>query len=234
MHLKARFAIATMFSALVLFGCGQGAGVKTDFSDRQIFEGAMFGAGPVANLLAEAREHLSPELYARSPEELNAMADTRAAIIDAIESEHPGFLAEFARAARSGDPARVHGMLLLAASLVREAAGLQIADVKDPNLPTTGRGDPNLPSGMLKDPNLPTTGRGDPNLPSGMLEDPNLPTTGRGDPNLPTGMLKDPNLPTTGRGDPNLPTADLFASRLFTEQLANSIAVTFGQPSGER
>src|ERR1700757_663558 len=123
MHRKANVAVATMFSALVLFGCGQGAGLKTDFSDRQIFEGVMFGAGPVANLLPEARDHLRPELYARNPDELNAMADARAAMIEAIESAHPGFLAAFARAARSGDPAQAHLMITLAAEATSGGAG---------------------------------------------------------------------------------------------------------------
>ena len=208
MHRTAKVAVATMFSALLLVGCGQGAGVKTDFSDRQIFEGVMFGAGPVAILLPEARDHLSPELYARSPDELNAMADARAAIIAAIESAHPGFLTAFARAARSGDPAQAHLMIMLAADAISGAAGMDATSARDNNLPTTSR-----------DNNLPTTNRNN-NLPTASINN-NLPTTSR-----------DNNLPTTNRNN-NLPVSSLFSSRLFTEQLANSIAVTFGRASAE-
>jgi hypothetical protein len=110
MHRTAKVAFAALLGS-VLIGCGQGTGATTSFSDRQIFEGAVFGAGPVAALLPEARDQLRPELYVNSPEALAAMADARTAIIDELERTYPGLIASFGAAARSGDPARVRAML---------------------------------------------------------------------------------------------------------------------------
>src|SRR5262249_37257426 len=152
MDRRASLWVVAVFGSLVI-GCGQGAGVRTDFSDRQIFEGVMFGAGPVASLLPEARDHLSPELYARSPDELNAMADARAAITEAIQNAPPGFLAEFARAARSGDPAQVEAMIRLGEDWISRT----VPGANSLNLPTTNIGTAtrtNLPAANSL--NLPT------------------------------------------------------------------------------
>jgi hypothetical protein len=161
MHRMAKVAIAMLFVA----GCGQGTVVATDFTDRQIFEGAIFGVGPVAELLPEARAQLRPELHARSAEELSAMTEARAATIDAIERAHPGLVADFAEAARSGDPARVQAMLARATSAISETAA-NAASAKSPNVPIERRG-PNVPVDA-KSPNVPIERRG-PNVPVGFV-----------------------------------------------------------------
>jgi len=165
MHRTAKVAIAMLFGTLVA-GCGQGTVVATDFTDRQIFEGAIFGVGPVAELLPEARAQLRPELYARSVAELSAMADARAATIDALERNQPGLLSDFAEAARSGDPARVQAML---ARTIHAISGspTTFPSAKLQNLPIDRRL-PNLPVESAKLPNLPIDRRL-PNLPVGSV-----------------------------------------------------------------
>ena len=230
MDRRATLWVVAVFGSLVI-GCGEGAGVRTDFSDRQIFDGVMFGAGPVGNLLPEARDHLSPELYARSPDELSAMGDARAAIIGAIENAHPGFLAEFARAARSGDPARVEAMIRLAEGRISKTA----PGVTSTNLPLAKSA--NLPTATST--NLPTATST--NLPTATST--NLPTATST--NLPTATST--NLPATtstnlpGTSSTNLPLGESLkmstagaGSSLFIEQLANSVAITFGQSAGGR
>src|SRR5262249_25973528 len=112
MHRTVKIVLVALGWSLAILGCGQEAPASRDFSDRQIFEGVVFGSGPVASLLPEAREQLAPELYARNADELVAMAEARASIIDAVDRSEPGFLAEFGRAARSGNPASVRAMLV--------------------------------------------------------------------------------------------------------------------------
>ncbi len=195
MHRIARVSVGTLVCCAVLIGCGQGASVDTSaYSDRQIFEGVVFGAGPVASLVPEARNHLAPELYARSADELSAMADARATVVDAIESAHPGFLSEFARAARSGDPAKVQAMLVRATGAITEAAASRSIGVA-PNVPATR--EPNVPL-ALRDPNVPAT------------REPNVP--------LESVRLQ--------------PAWELLTSRLFSEQLASSVATVLGRGDG--
>ncbi len=219
MHRTARLSIVM---SLVVIGCGQGAGVSTAaYSDRQIFEGVMFGAGPVGNLIPEARDHLRPELYARTADQLNAMEAGRAATIDAIERANPRFLAEFASAARSGDPASVERMVVQAVQVVSNT-------LRDSALATSK----NLPVGdtTSTSKNLPVGGTTSTskNLPVGdaLATSKNLPVGGT------TSTSK--NLPVALRTGlpPELvhPGLSAFSSRLFTEQLANSVAITFEQP----
>jgi hypothetical protein len=189
MHRMAKVATAMLF----VVGCGQGTVVTTDFTDRQIFEGAIFGAGPVADLLPEARAQLRPELYARSTEELNAMAEDRATTIDALERNHPGLLSDFAEAARSGDPARVEAMLARTVEAISGIAA-DFPSAKSLNLPIDRR-PLNLPVGNAKSLNLPIDRR-PLNLPVG------------------NGLSR--------------PAWELLNSRLFSEQLSSSLAMTFG------
>jgi SdpC family antimicrobial peptide len=242
MHRKGKLWVAALLSFLVV-GCGQGSGVGTAFSDRQIFEGVMFGAGPVANLLPEARDHLRPELYARSPDELNAMADARASIIEAIERAQPGFLAAFASAARSGDPAQVQMMIDRAIRAISERVpgeGIPSANVLD-NLPIDHHSTRSsaVPSANLLD-NLPVDHHStrSPAIPSANVLD-NLPVDHHStrSPAIPSANVLD-NLPVdhhSTRSSAVPAPAVLFSSGLFTEQLANSAAVTLGrQPAVER
>ncbi|HUM13803.1 MAG TPA: hypothetical protein VLT82_22840 [Myxococcaceae bacterium] len=227
MHRTARLSVVM---SMVIIGCGQGAGVSTAaYSDRQIFEGVIFGAGPVANLIPEARDHLRPELYARTTEQLNAMGNGRAATIDAIERSNPRFLAEFARAARSGDPASVERMVVQAVNVVSNTLRVS-ALATSKNLPVGDTStSKNLPVGDT------ATSK---NLPVGdaLATSKNLPV---GDTatskNLPVGdTATSKNLPVALRTglSPELvhPGLSAFSSRLFTEQLANSVAITFEQP----
>jgi len=249
MHRTTKVAIAMLFGTLAA-GCGQGSLVPRDFTDRQIFEGAIFGVGPVAELLPEARTQLRPELYARSAEELSAMAEARAATIDALERNQPGLLYDFAEAARSGDPVRVQAMLARAIEGIsgtaagfasartpnlpidRRTPNLPVESARTPNLPIDRR-TPNLPVESARMPNLPIDRR-TPNLPVESARTPNLPIDRR-TPNLPIESARTPNLPIDRR-TPNLPVGsaslrpawELLSSRLFAEQLSSSLAMTFG------
>jgi len=196
MHRTAKVANAILVSTLVVIGCGQGAGGSTAFSDRQIFEGAVFGAGPVASLIPEARDHLRPELYARSSDELSAMEAARSATIDAIQRADPGFLAEFARAARSGDPARVERMVTQSVQMLSDASRASAL--------STNR---NIPGGDSLSPNR--------NIPGGGATSTNRNIPGALRMGLPQNMVN--------------PGLNAFSSRLFTEQLSNSVAITFQQ-----
>ncbi|HEY6785580.1 MAG TPA: hypothetical protein VI159_11545, partial [Gemmatimonadales bacterium] len=155
MHRPAIVVIAALLGSMVI-GCGQGVGDTTAFSDRQIFEGAVFGSGPVADLLPEARNNLRPELYARNTDELSALSAARNATIDAIEHNHPGFVSEFGRAARSGDPAKVQAMLARTTEAISEVSAVAAStrspnvpiDALSPNVPIATRS-PNVPIGSL-------------------------------------------------------------------------------------
>jgi len=218
MQRTAKVAFALLFGALVV-GCGQGSGVATDFTDRQIFEGAVFGAGPVADLLPEARAQLRPELYARGNDALSAMADARAAIIDEIELTHPGLVADFAQAARSGDPARVQAALERAIAAVSETAAYA-ASAKGQNVPIERRGQ-NVP-GDVRDhgQNVPIERRGQ-NVPGDVKgQGQNVPIERRGQ-----------NVPADIRSVH--PAWDLLNSKLFSEQLSASVAMTFGGPTAQ-
>jgi hypothetical protein len=207
MHRTARISVVVLFSSLVGIGCGQGAAVDTAaYSNRQIFEGVVFGAGPVANLIPEARDQLRPELYVRNAGELSAMADARSALVDEIERAQPNFLAEFAGAARSGNPARVRAMLSRAAEAVSQASAAQRA-VRTPNLPIDTARTPNLPFDLVaRTPNLPIDTARTPNLPIDTARTPNLPfdLVAR-TPNLPVDTARTPNLPIDTARTPNLP-----------------------------
>ena len=232
MHRTAKVAIAMLFGTLVA-GCGQGTVVATDFTDRQIFEGAIFGVGPVAELLPEARAQLRPELYARSVAELSAMADARAAIIDEIELTHPGLMADFAQAARSGDPARVQAAVERAIAAVSETSAYATS-AKGQNVPVERRGQ-NVPADM-KGQNVPVERRGQ-NVPAD-VKGQNVPIERRGQ-NVPADM-KGQNVPIERRGQ-NVPgdirsvhpAWDLLNSKLFSEQLAASVAMTFGAQTAQ-
>ena len=208
MHPTAKVAIAMLFVA----GCGQGTVVATDFTDRQIFEGAIFGVGPVAELVPEARAQLRPELYARNAEELSAIAEARAATIDSLEQARPGLLADFARAARSGDPARVQAMLAWATAAISETTA-NSPSAKSPNIPIDRRGQ-NIPGDSAKSPNIPVDRRGQ-NIPGDSAKSPNIPIDRRGQ-NIPVEM-----------GSVH-PAWELLNSRLFSEQLSASVAMAFG------
>ena len=196
MHRTAKVAIATLVSCVVVIGCGQGAVKTTDFSDRQIFEGVMLGAGPVADVLPEAREHLRPELYTRDDGELAAIADARAALVDAVDRAQPDLIADFARAARSGDPARIQPMLARATSALSGAG----VNARPMNLPVDAR-PMNLPVDA-RPMNLPVDTR-----------PMNLPVDARA---------------TSVALSSAVPGWKLFSNQLFTEQLALSVASTFG------
>ena len=202
MNRSAKVALAMLFGSLVI-GCGQGAGVTANYSDRQILEGVVFGVGPVADVLPEARENLRPELYARSPDELSALAQARKATIDAIELNHPGFMSEFAQAARSGDPAKVRAMLARTTGAISEASTL------------SANREPNVPINLVgREPNVPiNTANREPNVPINLV---GL------EPNVPVQLVA------------VHPAWDLLTSRLFSEQLSSSVAMTFGPRADER
>jgi hypothetical protein len=216
MHRPAKVAIAALLGSMVI-GCGQGAGDTTAFSDRQIFEGAVFGSGPVADLLPEARNNLRPELYVRNADELSALADARNATIKAIEQNHPGLMSEFARAARSGDPAKVQAMLARTTDAISEVS-TDAATMRSPNVPIATRS-PNVPIDS-RSPNVPIATRS-PNVPIDSLS-PNVPIATRS-PNVPIDSLS-PNVPVQ---------LALLTSRLFSEQLSSSVAMTFGPRADE-
>jgi hypothetical protein len=208
-----------------------------------MFQGVMFGSGPVASMVREVNDQLRAELYVSDPDDLAAMARVQDQITDQIARDNPSFLSEFARAARSGDPAKVQAMLARASAAVSQAAAVQQLGrepnipmaVREPNIPMAAR-EPNIPM-AAREPNIPMARR-EPNIPMGRHE-PNIPM-GRHEPNIPIGR-HEPNIPVASR-EPNIPVAyvrvhpawSLLSSRLFTEQLAGSVANTFAQSSAER
>src|SRR5262249_19037245 len=113
---------AALISFLAIAARTEEAAVAGRYSDREIFEGVVVGVGPVANLVPEVREQLRPEIYARSADELASMTTVRTNLIASIERAEPGFIGEFARVARSGDPAAIRSMLERATESVNAAA----------------------------------------------------------------------------------------------------------------
>ena len=268
------FSVLALFALLAFVARPERTASVSRFSDREIFEGAVFGVGPVASVLPEAREQLRPEIYAHSADELAAMSSARDRLISSIEAAEPGFIAEFARVARSGDPAAIKSMLERAAEVVDAVSGVVGEDAPMyANVP----GDPRLPPMRPTPAPKPTPNvhplyanvPGDPRLP------PMRPTPGPkptpnvhphyanvpGDPRLPPmrptpGPKPTPNvhpLYANVPGDPRLPPMrpapaprpaptqlatglamtdpvsaqpawGLFASPLFSEQLAASMA----------
>ena len=208
MHRTAKVAIATLVSCAVVIGCGQEASVSQSFSDRQIFQGVMFGTGSVASRVPEARDQLRAEFYVSDPGELAAMARVQDAITDQIARDDPTFLAAFARAARSGDPAKVRAMLVRANTAVSEAAGAFQLSARGQNLPIDTRGQ-NLPIDT-RGQNLPVDTRGQ-NLPVD-LRGQNLPVdhAGRTSPSTHAGRTSP--LTHAGRTSPSTPAGRISPS----------------------
>jgi hypothetical protein len=202
--------VAALIAVLAFVGRTENRAGAASFSDREIFEGVVFGVGPVATLVPEAREQLRPEIYAHDADELAAMAAVRSGLIASIERDQPELIGEFARIARSGDPAAIRSMLERAIDAVNAAASADRADGLDgtllANLPLPAHlGDKKRP------PSSPSP------VPSQLFA--NLPLPAHlGDKKRP------PPSPT-----PQLaaqPAWSLLSSQLFTEQLASSMAVT--------
>ena len=202
-------SVAALISFLVVASRTERPSAARNFSDREIFEGVVFGVGAVANLVPEAREQLRPEIYAGSAEELASMTAVRTSLIASIERGQPGFIGEFARVARSGDPAAIRSMLERATGAVNDAAaeigsdGTMFANLP---LPTGGRRPAPGPRPVMEQeqPQLLA------NLP--------LPTGGRRPAPGPRPVLTSPQLAAQ-------PAWALFSSQLFTEQLAASMAL---------
>ena len=55
------FSVFALFAVLAFVARPQKSAPVSRFSDREIFEGAVFGVGPVASVLPEARDQLRPE-----------------------------------------------------------------------------------------------------------------------------------------------------------------------------
>jgi hypothetical protein len=214
-------SIAALISVLAVATSTQKSTVPSSFSDREIFDGVVFGVGPVAQLVPEAREQLRPEIYAKSADELTAMGQVRASILVSIERAEPGLLAEFARVARSGDPAAIRAMLVRATEAVNAAAerrsgrldGTLVANLPNPN-PRSRPGPAPRPTPQLQQ-DAPLVA----NLPN-----PN-PRSRPGPAPRPTPQLTAPQLAAQ-------PAWALFSSPLFTEQLAGSMAVELERIEG--
>ncbi len=214
-------SIAALISVLALAAQSGKPAVPPSFSDREIFEGAVFGVGPVAQLVPEARDQLRPEIYAQSADELASMARMRATLLASIERAQPGLVGEFARVARSGDPAAIRAMLERAAEAVNAAAdewsgpldGTLVANMPNPN-PRTRPGPAPRPTPQLQQ-DAPLFA----NMPN-----PN-PRTRPGPAPRPTPQLTSPQLAAQ-------PAWALFSSPLFTEQLAGSMALQLERIEG--
>ncbi len=134
-------SIAALISVLAVAAHSEKSTVPSGFSDREIFEGVVFGVGPVAQVVPEARDQLRPEIYAQNADELASMAQVRAALLASVERAEPGLVGEFARVARSGDPAAIRAMLERATEAVNAAAderpgsldGTLFANTPNPN-----------------------------------------------------------------------------------------------------
>ena len=193
----------------------------SSFSDREIFDGVVFGVGPVAQLLPEAREQLRPEIYAHDADELAAMATVRASLLDSIERAQPTLVAEFARVARGGDPAAIRAMLERATEAVNAAAdeqwprldGTLVANVPLPDRKTRPGPAPR-PAPQLQ--------RTEPLFANVPLPDRK---TRPGPAPRPGPQLTSPQLAAQ-------PAWALFSSPLFTDQLAGSIAIKLERTEG--
>jgi hypothetical protein len=276
---KLLFFSVVALLALLAFVARPGTAAVSRFSDREIFEGALFGVGPVASVLPEVRDQLRPEIYAHGADELAAMASARDRLISSIESVEPGFITEFARVARSGDPAAIRSMLERAADVVNAVSGVVRDDAPIyANVPHDPRPEPmrpapgprptppnvqpqyaNVPHDPRPEPMRPAPGpRPTPpnvqpqyaNVPHDPRPEPMRPSPGpRPTPpsvhplyaNVPHDPRPGPSRPTPGprpaptqlASGPALidpaaaqPAWSLFASRLFSEQLAASMATT--------
>jgi hypothetical protein len=212
--------VAALISFLAVAAHTDEATVPSIFSDREIFEGVVFGVGPVAQRVPEARDQLRPEIYAQNADELASMAQVRAGLLASIERTEPGMVAEFARVARSGDPAAIRAMLERATEAVNAAAGEQsgtfdgtlFANVPNPN-PRSRPGPAPRPTPQLQQ-DAPLFA----NVPN-----PN-PRSKPGSPR-PTPQLTAPQLAAQ-------PAWALFSSALFTEQLAGSMALKLERIEG--
>ena len=207
------FALATLLSCLVVIGSGRSATRAADFTNRQIFEGVMFGSGPVASLLPEARDQLRPEIYVRSAGELARIGKARSTLIERIGASHPEFLAAFGTAARSGDPVRVQAMVARARVVISEA--MRARPAGSPGILD------NLP---IRDSRAGTAVALLDNLP---IRDSRAGTAVALLDNLPVSDSRAERLPALDRLNPAW---SLFSSRLFTEQLAGSVAIALGAP----
>ena len=232
-------SVAASLSFLAVVARTERPSVARSFSDREIFEGVVFGVGPVATLVPEARDQLRPEIYAHGAEDLASMTAVRTSLLASIDRAQPDLVAEFARVARSGDPAAIRSMLERATDAVNDAAaemqerGLDGEMVA--NLPSPGdksRPGPR-PTPKLQQETAPLFA--------------NLPSPGdRSRPGpRPTPKLQQepgqlfasiPNIPSPGapKMSPQLaaqPAWALFSSQLFTDQLAASMAVTLERTS---
>ena len=211
--------VAALLAVLAFVARPERAPSAARFSDREIFEGALFGVGPVATLLPEARDQLRPELYARNADELASMSAARAALIARIESTQPGLIGEFARVARSGDPAAIRSMLERAAEAVNAAGRTEVpggtlyANVPDgPRFPGPSRPRPVAPQNETQP------------LYANVPDGPRFPGPSRPRPVAPQSETALGSLTT----DPvsAQPAWAFFGSQLFSEQLAASMART--------
>ena len=275
------FSVVALLALLAFVARSQRTAPVSRFSDREIFEGAVFGVGPVASVLPEARDQLRPEIYAHSADELAAMSSARDRLVSAIEDAEPGFIAEFARVSRSGDPAAIQSMLGRAADVVNAVSGVIREDApvyaNVPNEPRPGPMRPtpgprptppnvhplyaNVPHDPRPEPMRPAPGPRPipPNVQPQYANVPGEPTHGPMRPapgprpippnvqpqyaNVPNDARPGPMRPTPGpRPAPTQLTAmtdpasaqpawGLFASRLFSEQLAASMATKLDGPA---
>ncbi|HEY1904593.1 MAG TPA: hypothetical protein VGG91_01045 [Myxococcaceae bacterium] len=220
------FSVFALFAVLAFVARPQKSAPVSRFSDREIFEGAVFGVGPVASVLPEARDQLRPEIYAHSEDELAAMSSARDRLISSVEAAEPGFIAEFARVARSGDPAAIKSMLERAADVVDAVSGVVREDAPlYANVPNDGRIPPMRPTPGPK-----------PTPPNVHPLYANVPNDGRIPPMRPTpGPRPAPTNFSMGLAmiDPASaqPAWGLFGSRLFSEQLAASMATKLDGPA---
>jgi hypothetical protein len=209
-------SVAALISFLAAAARTEQSGAAASFSDREIFEGVVFGVGPVAQLVPEAREQLRPEIYVHDTGELASMTAVRAALLASIERAEPGLVAEFARVARGGDPAAIRAMLQRATDAVNAAAdatsgtvdGTLVANVPIPRPPARPGPAPRPTPQLQQDAPLVA--------------------------NVP--IPRPPARPGPGpRPAPQLaaqPAWALFSSQLFTEQLAGSMALKLERIEG--
>ncbi len=238
-------SVAALISFLVVAAHSGKSAVPTSFSDREIFEGVVFGVGPVAQLVPEAREQLRPEIYVHDTGELASMTAVRAALLASIERAEPGLVAEFARVARGGDPAAIRAMLQRATDAVNAAAdatsgtvdGTLVANVPIPRPPARPGPAPRPTPQLQQDEHLfanvpnpnPRTRPGPAPRPTPQLQQ-DAPLVA----NVP--IPRPPARPGPGpRPAPQLaaqPAWALFSSQLFTEQLAGSMALKLERIEG--
>jgi SdpC family antimicrobial peptide len=100
--------------ATVMLGSTHASASVPQYTDQQVFEGIVFGHGPVAQAI--------PEIRAQNMPWSSETQQTASAVERAIVRRDPAFMKSFAQELESGDPGRVKKAMARMATLVTQVA----------------------------------------------------------------------------------------------------------------